>query len=110
MTFQEYQDAAHITSMNTDIVGNKALYPAIGLSDEAGEVLGKFKKLYRDKGGEMDEEFSEAVFKEISDVLWYVAELCTQLGFSLDDVAQYNIGKLADRQARGVIGGSGDDR
>jgi len=43
-------------------------------------------------------------------VLWYVAQLATELGLELDQVAQANLDKLASRSARNVISGSGDSR
>ena len=48
--------------------------------------------------------------KELGDVLWFVAECCTVLRVDMDTVAELNIKKLADRKARGVIHGSGDNR
>jgi NTP pyrophosphatase (non-canonical NTP hydrolase) len=47
---------------------------------------------------------------EPGDVLWYLAELCTQLGIDLADVAAANIRKLEDRTARGQLAGDGDYR
>jgi NTP pyrophosphatase (non-canonical NTP hydrolase) len=47
---------------------------------------------------------------ELGDVLWYVAQLASELGFSLDEIAQANLDKLASRAARNVIAGSGDHR
>jgi len=46
----------------------------------------------------------------LGDVLWYLAESCTALGIELDDVAAYNLAKLASRKERGQIKGSGDNR
>jgi hypothetical protein len=43
-------------------------------------------------------------------VLWYVAQLASELGLDLDEVAQGNIDKLLSRQRRGMISGSGDER
>ena len=108
--FDQYQEMAHTTSLNTKINGDEVLYPVLGLADEAGEVMGKFKKLYRDKNGVMDEEFKKMISKEIGDVIWYISELCTKLNLKLSDVANDNIRKLLDRKFRDKLHGSGDER
>lgn len=82
----------------------------LGLSDESGEVLSKFKKLLRDKNGVMSQEDKTEIIKEIGDVLWYVNSLAHLLGYSLEEVAQMNIDKLASRKQRGTLNGSGDNR
>jgi len=82
----------------------------LGLSDESGEVLGKFKKLLRDKKGVMSSDDKKEIMKELGDVLWYVNSTAHLLGYSLDDVARANLDKLSSRQARGVLHGSGDNR
>lgn len=110
MTLNEYQEAAHVTSESTQIAGNGWLYPAIGLANEAGEFLGKVKKIYRDNGGVLGNTRRTEMAAELGDFLWYVAELATQLNFDLADIAAGNLKKLADRANRGVIGGSGDER
>jgi hypothetical protein len=43
-------------------------------------------------------------------VLWYVAQLATELNLELEQIAAANLSKLADRAARNVISGSGDRR
>ena len=48
--------------------------------------------------------------KELGDVLWYIAALASEMGYELKLVAQMNISKLLDRQARGVIKSEGDNR
>lgn len=48
--------------------------------------------------------------KECGDILWQLAGLCTVMGWSLEDIAQQNLDKLASRQKRNVIGGNGDNR
>ena len=68
------------------------------------------KKALRDDGGEVTDERRQAMSKELGDVLWYVAQIATELGLELEDVAQANLDKLRSRQVRGVLSGSGDER
>ena len=85
-------------------------YPALGLAGEAGEVAEHAKKAIRDDEGKVSDERKTAMAKELGDVLWYVAQLATELGLDLDEIAGQNLEKLLSRQARGVLSGSGDDR
>lgn len=86
------------------------VYPALGLAGEAGEVAEHAKKTIRDDGGKVSDERRAAMSKELGDVLWYVAQLATELGLDLDEIAGQNLEKLFSRQTRGVLSGSGDDR
>lgn len=85
-------------------------YPALGLAGEAGEVAEHAKKTIRDDGGSVSEERREAIAKELGDVLWYVAQIATELDLDLDQIAEGNLEKLLSRKQRGVLSGSGDDR
>jgi NTP pyrophosphatase (non-canonical NTP hydrolase) len=85
-------------------------YPALGLSGEAGEVAEHAKKAIRDDEGKVTDERRAAMAKELGDVLWYVAQLASELGLDLDEIAQANLEKLLSRQQRGVLSGDGDDR
>src|SRR5690606_29448658 len=99
-------------------------YVALKLNGEAGEVAEHVGKAIRDEGflndpgltGKFlaDEEMvasrRDSVIKELGDVLWYIAAAASELGISLDEVAEMNIAKLNDRKERGVLGGSGDNR
>ena len=85
-------------------------YPALGLAGEAGEVAEHAKKAIRDDGGEISDERRAAMSKELGDVLWYVAQLASELGLELEEIAQLNLDKLLSRQQRGVLSGSGDER
>ncbi|MCS6846603.1 MAG: nucleoside triphosphate pyrophosphohydrolase family protein [Anaerolineae bacterium] len=109
MDFSDYQRLSRRTAQYPPI-GHPVIYPALGLTNEAGEVAGKIKKIFRDKAGAIGEADREALKAELGDVLWYLAQVCTELDLSLDDVAQHNLDKLASRQARGAIGGEGDVR
>jgi len=85
-------------------------YPALGLAGEAGEVAEHAKKAIRDDAGKVSDERRAAMSKELGDVLWYVAQLASELGLELEDIAAQNLEKLLSRQQRGVLSGSGDDR
>jgi NTP pyrophosphatase (non-canonical NTP hydrolase) len=82
------------------------LYNALNLVSEAGEVAGKVGKAIR-KDVEVP---GETVINEIGDVLYHVATLAYELGYTLEEVAQRNVDKLKSRQARGVLIGEGDTR
>jgi NTP pyrophosphatase (non-canonical NTP hydrolase) len=109
MDLNEYQKKSRRTAKYPDI-GHSVIYPTLGLNSEAGEVAGKIKKIFRDKGGVIGDAERDALRSELGDVLWYVAQVCTELDLSLDDVAQANIDKLSSRLERGKIGGEGDNR
>ena len=53
---------------------------------------------------------SEDVKKELGDILWFVAGLCSVYGMRLSDIAQMNIDKLESRKQRNTIKGDGDNR
>jgi NTP pyrophosphatase (non-canonical NTP hydrolase) len=109
MNLNDYQTKSRATA-KYPAIGHAIIYPTLGLVNEAGEVAGKIKKVFRDKNGEISPETREALKAELGDVLWYLAQTCTELELSLDEVAEYNLTKLLDRQARGKIQGDGDNR
>lgn len=89
---------------------NNILFYILGYVEEAGEVAGKIKKIYRDNNGIFSEEKKKEVILEIGDQLWYTARLCSILGYNLEDVLFLNKSKLQDRVERNAIHGSGDNR
>ena len=108
MELSEYQRLSRSTA---EYPRREALtYPALGLAGEAGEVADHAKKVIRDDGGEVTPQRREAMAKELGDVLWYVAQLASELGLELEQVAQDNLDKLLSRQRRGALSGSGDER
>ncbi len=109
MDFKEYQKLCRETAIYPDL-GHNYIYPTLGLVGEAGEIAEKIKKVIRDNGGVIDEERKQMIKKELGDVLWYLAQLSTELKLSFDDVASFNIEKLASRKERGTIHGDGDNR
>ena len=109
MHLNDYQRESRSTARYPD-AGNNLIYPTLGLTGEAGEVADKVKKLIRDRGGEVDQQFKEDLALELGDVLWYVAQLSTELGLSLEQVASANLSKLKSRSQRGTLQGEGDHR
>jgi NTP pyrophosphatase (non-canonical NTP hydrolase) len=110
MDFEEYQEESKKTDLGTVIEKSEIAYYALGLTDEAGEVAGKIKKLYRDFGGEMSEEYKQEIKKELGDVVWYLSQLCSKIGLSFEEVASNNLDKLLDRKERDKLRGNGDNR
>lgn len=82
-------------------------YCVLKMNGEAGEAAEAWGKGIRDKDMVLAKE---KLRFEIGDVLWYVAQLASELGMTLEDVAQANLDKLSDRSSRGKLSGSGDRR
>lgn len=108
MTFDEYQQQSATTAIYDKKL--KVLYPALGLGGEAGEVLEKVKKCYRDLDGKLTPQVTQQIALELGDVLWYVAALARDLGISLDSIAELNVNKLTRRRLADKLKGSGDNR
>lgn len=106
MTLDDYQAFTRTTAI---FPADRALeYLGLGLASEAGEVAGVIKKWIRD--GTDDAALKAKLEAEMGDVCWYLSELCNATGLDLAAVFAANMRKLSDRQRRGVITGSGDDR
>ncbi|MFN3266929.1 MAG: nucleoside triphosphate pyrophosphohydrolase family protein [Deinococcales bacterium] len=107
--FASYQTQSRKTAQVVDCT-HAITYPTLGLVSEAGELAGKVKKIFRDKGSVITEQDREALKGELGDVLWYLTQLCTELDLTLEEVAEHNLKKLFSRLERGKIGGDGDTR
>jgi len=109
MDFEEYQKLSRKTAIYPNI-GKNFVYPTLGLAGETGEVVEKVKKVLRDSNGQMTQEKAEELKKELGDVLWYMAQIASELNISLDEIAIKNIEKVKSRMDRGKLTGSGDNR
>ena len=113
MTLEEYQKRAMTTCMASS---ENFSYMFLNLVGEVGEFASKVAKairknqisvVYNEIVGSTDDEELQ---KEAGDILWQLSGLCTVMGWNLEDIAQQNLDKLASRQQRNVIDGSGDNR
>jgi len=113
MNFHEYQTKSRETALYPNL-GDNLPYLALGISGEAGEVSEKVKKFIRDKNfagiGDLTIEDKRQLVHEIGDVLWYIAQIATELGVDLEEVADMNITKTHSRLHLDKIAGDGDDR
>ena len=108
MTINEYQEGALRTAIYPE--SRRIIYPTLGLTGEAGEVADKVKKVTRDNNDEFTDERKQQIALELGDVMWYAATLAHDLGYSLDEICQMNLDKLASRMQRNKLHGSGDER
>ena len=94
MTLHEYQEFASrgilpaTLEQPTPVVGF-----ALGLAGESGEVVDDIKKRVF-HGCEVPIEHTA---EELGDVIWYIANICTQYNLKLEVVLQQNIQKLKER-------------
>src|SRR5215207_189316 len=99
MNFKEYQAAASQTALYPRRLSNLE-YPTLGLAGEAGEVANIVKKIQRDHGGIINDEIRTKLKDELGDVLWYISACADELGLTLQEIAEYNVEKLAARHKR----------
>lgn len=110
MTFDDYQQQAIKTNLSKEDQFKELIQQVLGLADEAGEVQSLFKKWIRDQDADPAKLDKYNVTKELGDVLWYIAVIAHDLDIPLSEIAQLNIDKLASRQQRNTLRGSGDNR
>lgn len=98
-------------------------YMAEGMVGEMGEFMSKVAKGVRKGKMKVSSnnlvilaakqerpEIKEGLKAELGDILWFVSGMADVMGWTLEEVAQANIDKLASRKERGVIQGDGDNR
>jgi NTP pyrophosphatase (non-canonical NTP hydrolase) len=109
MEFNKYQELSRKTAIYPNL-NNNFIYPLLGLVGESGEITEKIKKIIRDKDYKISDYDKQELSKELGDVLWYLANLASELKLNLNEIAELNLSKLEDRKNRNVIHGNGDNR
>jgi NTP pyrophosphatase (non-canonical NTP hydrolase) len=107
-------------------------YLRLGFAGEWGEVCELLKRVMRD-GKDFDWSASMVLQEELGDALWYavvlhhttaddyvrilcesrvgeIMHIARACGWTIEEVGERNLAKLADRKARRVISGSGNNR
>ena len=100
MRLNEYQLLASQTDQQpeTGIPGSEhrsMLVPLLGLAGEVGELLVEHKKWIRD--GNSYKLLPDRVREELGDLLWYLSNIATKHGLTLEEVASYNLDKTQRR-------------
>lgn len=96
MTGSDYQLFASRT-INENLDRHDLEYHALhGMVGEIGELHSIYQKKFQ--GHSLD---TTHIKKELGDLLWFIAEYCTALGWSLDTIMQLNIDKLRSRYPDG---------
>ena len=96
MTGNEYQKLASRTIGKNMNPIDKELHALHGMVGEIGELHSLYQKKYQ--GHTMSEEHAK---KELGDLMWFIAEYCTAVGWELEDVMELNIEKLRARYPDG---------
>ena len=97
MELNRYQQLALRTAGHREDVQKTLTNTALGLAGESGEVADIIKKTFY-HGHPLDKE---ALYRELGDVLWYLAVMADALGYDLDEIAQANVDKLRARYPEG---------
>lgn len=96
-SLDDYQAEARKTAAALPDGHDARILSVLGLVGEAGEAAEIVKKWYG-QGHELD---TEALKKELGDILWYLAAAASANGWSLSVIASWNIAKLRARYPEG---------
>ena len=95
LTFRTYQELSSRTNRAKGSDIKAIMVPLLGLAGEAGSLLAEYKKWLRE--GDRYKPFTDQVSEEIGDILWYLANIAHKAGLDLQEIAEENLAKLADR-------------
>jgi len=92
LTFEEYGLLAGATDSGFSLAHK------FGLAGEVGELFEIWKRIER---GDYQPVEETMILDELGDILWYVAAIARDYGYTLQEVADYNIQKLRARYPDG---------
>ena len=100
MELNEYQILAYQTDQQPGTGAFESdprsiLVPLLGMAGEVGELLGEHKKWLRD--GDSYKMYPDRVKEELGDLLWYLSNVATKHGLTLEEVADFNLNKTGRR-------------
>jgi NTP pyrophosphatase (non-canonical NTP hydrolase) len=101
MELRQYQEWAAQTDQHPsdspagDPPTKSETIPLLGLMGEVGSLAVEYKKLLRD--GPIHSLYRDNLAEELGDILWYVANVATKAGLSLETIAEGNLRKTQDR-------------
>lgn len=95
MELDGYQRRANLTDQRPGQSDEALVFPLMGLASEVGSLVNQYKKRVRD--GDAHELFGSKAATELGDILWYVANLSEKLGYTLQEVADYNLRRINER-------------
>ena len=107
VNLSDYQKVATESCFNAAAIGQHTL----GLTDKVLNVANTVKAVERYRHSDYSQaETRRGIADSLGEVIRYCAALSHDLGYSLEEIALLNYGKLKSRQKRNKIHGSGDNR
>lgn len=92
MTAKVYQEEAKRTNVDLGSSGNQ-FHMVLGMVTESAELADAYKK-HMAYGRNLD---LVNIKEELGDLLWYIANMCSEMGWSMGEVMELNIEKLKAR-------------
>jgi NTP pyrophosphatase (non-canonical NTP hydrolase) len=96
-TFEEYQALVTKVPLSLRNDRDRITLPVTGLQEEAGRIGSLLASASASGKFKLTEEQRREVQDKLSDVLWYVALLCSETGIPMHDLAAHSIAQLEAR-------------
>ena len=97
MTNDEYQKFCKEIALPYETKEKEILTWGLGIAGEAGDVAGCIKKTYCH-----NDDQTLGIKENLGDTMWYIAQICSFYGWSLDEIIENNFEKLKKRYPKGA--------